>query len=197
MFSKEKKNKGFTLVELIIVVAILAILVGLLAPQYTKYVEKSRKTADLNNLNSLVNAIKVAAADPDYNLGSKTEPKTRYRIIIGVIYTETVHGVEIQRFEGDEDDQVVKALKEYSGLDFRTSINQTYLSSNFINETMKIKSHKWGVAEEKNSDPNHYFWATNSGIGAEVVLDNSTGAITVNYTDNVVNYLDHGTIDPQ
>ena len=38
---KKTNNKGFSLVELIIVVAIMAILIGVLAPQYIKYVEKS------------------------------------------------------------------------------------------------------------------------------------------------------------
>lgn len=60
---KKKDNKGFTLVELVIVVAILAILVGILAPQYTKYVEKSRKAADVSNLENLVTAFKTAASD--------------------------------------------------------------------------------------------------------------------------------------
>ena len=60
---KKKENKGFTLVELVIVIAILAILVGLLAPQYTKYVEKSRKSADVNNMDELVKAIQVYAVD--------------------------------------------------------------------------------------------------------------------------------------
>ena len=44
---KSLTNKGFSLVELIIVIAIMAVLVGVLAPQYIKYVERSRKSSDL------------------------------------------------------------------------------------------------------------------------------------------------------
>ena len=65
---KKNDNKGFSLVELIIVVAILAILVGLLAPQYLKYVEKSRKSADASNLDEMVRAIQVYAADAEVTL---------------------------------------------------------------------------------------------------------------------------------
>lgn len=62
---KKNDNKGFSLVELIIVVAIMAILVGLLAPQYIKHVEKSRKSADASNLSEMVNALQVYAGDSD------------------------------------------------------------------------------------------------------------------------------------
>ena len=68
LFNKKKKdNKGFTLVELVIVVAILAILVGLLAPQYTKYVEKSRKAADASNMDEIIKAIEVHYVEQGVN----------------------------------------------------------------------------------------------------------------------------------
>lgn len=62
---KKTNNKGFSLVELIIVIAIMAILVGVLAPQYLKYVEKSRLSADKDLLDSIYNACTTAASDPD------------------------------------------------------------------------------------------------------------------------------------
>lgn len=58
-----KSNKGFTLVELIIVIAIIAILTAVAAPQYIKYVEKSRISKDENNAASIQTAIETAIVD--------------------------------------------------------------------------------------------------------------------------------------
>lgn len=63
---KEKMNdKGFSLVELIIVIAIMAVLVVVLAPQYLKYVERSRNSTDLSNATAIATAFQVYAADPE------------------------------------------------------------------------------------------------------------------------------------
>lgn len=67
LLNKKKNNKGFTLVELVIVIAILAILVGILAPQYTKYVEKSRKSADASNMDEIIKAIEVHYVEQGVN----------------------------------------------------------------------------------------------------------------------------------
>ena len=61
---KEMNNKGFSLVELIIVVAIMAVLIGVLAPAYLQYVEKSKKTKDCSAVGSIMDAAEIVAADP-------------------------------------------------------------------------------------------------------------------------------------
>ncbi len=60
---KSLTNKGFSLVELIIVIAIMAVLVGVLAPQYLKYVHNSKVSTDITNAQEMATAINVAVAD--------------------------------------------------------------------------------------------------------------------------------------
>lgn len=60
---KELNNKGFSLVELIIVIAIMAVLMGVLAPQYLKYVKQSKISTDITNAEELATAINVAISD--------------------------------------------------------------------------------------------------------------------------------------
>ena len=115
-FLKERKkdNKGFTFVELVIVVAILAILVGILAPQYTKYVEKSRKASDVANMDEMIKAVQVYAVD--HALAATGETATTVEITMSNSDAVTITS-------GYAD-----ALKEYVP-------NYTKI---------KLKSNKWG-----------------------------------------------------
>ena len=59
----KKNNKGFSLVELIIVIAIMAVLVGVLAPQFIKYVEQSRRSRDISTAQEIRESVLAAIAD--------------------------------------------------------------------------------------------------------------------------------------
>lgn len=62
---KPADNRGFSLVELIIVIAIMGILVGALTPVMIKYVEKANITSDQQLLDSVYQAVVYATTDPD------------------------------------------------------------------------------------------------------------------------------------
>lgn len=63
MKKMQKNNKGFSLVELIVVILIMAIIAVALAPQVMKWVDSSRVSTDNNNRATLKNAVDAAVAD--------------------------------------------------------------------------------------------------------------------------------------
>jgi len=65
---KKKRNKGFTLTEMIVVIAIIAILSAVLIPGTTKYISKARLSADtmsIKNINDSISYIMTMDADTD------------------------------------------------------------------------------------------------------------------------------------
>ncbi len=81
--SIRKNKKGFSLVELIIVIAIMVALIAVMAPNFVKYVQKSRDTALKTAAEDFLSSVKVAYGDPDstYTLPTSTQS---YEILIQV-----------------------------------------------------------------------------------------------------------------
>ncbi len=93
MVKELKKNRGFSLVELIIVIAILAILSAAIAPALIRYIEKSRKKVDVQTAEMIYDAALYALANGDdsvyegwMNTGSNasavefTDPTTKHKM---------------------------------------------------------------------------------------------------------------------
>ena len=67
----KKNNKGFTLAELLIVVAIIAVLTAIAIPVFTNQLERSREATDLSNIRAA-----YAEAVSDYLSGGAKTSKT-------------------------------------------------------------------------------------------------------------------------
>ena len=63
----KKNNKGFSLVELIVVIVILAILIGVTIGGIYQYVNKSRVNTDINNAASIQSVLSTVATDAEVN----------------------------------------------------------------------------------------------------------------------------------
>ncbi len=78
---KQRSEGGFTLVEMLIVVAIIVILVAVSIPRFSGLLEKSREAADLANVRSAYSEVMVAAlvqdtSDPLYDAALDRYAKT-------------------------------------------------------------------------------------------------------------------------
>lgn len=121
---KSMGNKGFSLVELIIVIAIMAILVGVLAPQLLKYVERSRQAKDTQAVDTVHTAIVTAMLDP---MVTDAPATATYNSLADLYSDSTDHG------------EFVKAVQEIANQTVATKIEgAAFTSKAYQNKTIAI-----------------------------------------------------------
>ena len=148
---ESKKNAGFSLVELVIVIAIMAVLITVLAPMYLKYVERSKVTTDQQIASAVHEAISVAIADENIEERplSGFSPNAEVKLEgIGIDtdkpYTEFVKSIKVF-LQVDDLGDIKKGLKsrEYKGQDILVKIDE--LTQNVI---ITIPSKSGNVKED-------------------------------------------------
>lgn len=163
---KKNNNKGFSLVELIVVIAIMAVLVAVLAPQFTKYIDQSRKSNDAATVSGIVTAAQVGIADTtNYNI-----PEATYTITV----TNTNTGTKVE------------AVKNAAG----ATIEETKAEGEM---TKAIEAACGDLSGLKITSGN---WKYKNDTQVVVVVKYENGAVTVTYSNDFADYVKGTPITP-
>jgi len=151
----KKDNKGFSLVELIIVIAIMAILVGIVGSQVLPYLNKSREAKDQQILSGW-----VTAALSSYSSNAADLTDSSYVIKVTVSSGTAGAGAVASGTHNDVLQNAFNQLAACNGVSFSSTL---YKSISVVNITVT-----------PGGDTDHYI------VKCAVTYDTSKGSISTN-----------------
>lgn len=115
----KKNNKGFSLVELIVVICIMAVLVAILAPQFMKFVGKSKVSADAQQIEEMETTLGILATE----------------LPADAKYTVTIYHEDAEKPCDVDPESLADKIKEYAG---DTWADDTAMKSDDYSQGAKI-----------------------------------------------------------
>ena len=184
----KNKHKGFTLVELIVVLVILAILAAILVPTLLGYIQQARSKKDLRNAKALMDATQAAfvelySVNGDVQAGQQLVPNDKSVLTSGQNKGKS-------NPNGDQDlsgtvfaDEILKLVdfpKDKNGKYDKPYIFMVAAGSNATGTRMsqydKFTLYYAMYMETKNSKPWYYYngeWTTVNPTNKQMLFDKS------------------------
>jgi type IV pilus assembly protein PilA len=116
------KCQGFSLVEMVVVVAIMAVMVGVLAPAYLSYIEKTRIQKDESAAGEIYRAAEIVVCTGEYDISDT------------VLVTFNSGGIQLNTSILNATD-IESILKEHFGDQYQTAVP---VSKKYKNSTYTI-----------------------------------------------------------
>lgn len=119
-----EENRGFSLVEIIVVIAIMAILVGIITPAYLRYLEKTREQKDLSAAGEIYRAAEIVVYTGEYDISEQvlvTFGEDGISLSASFLSTAEAENILREHF-GEQYSTAVPVSKKYRDKTYKVSI---------------------------------------------------------------------------